>query len=351
MANKKLKLNNKDIARLVMRAMILKQPKPIEESPLFYEDVEEPFPGKGEIRIKIKSCGVCHTDLHTIEGDLSLPKLPIIPGHQIVGIVDNLGSDTHRFKAGERVGVPWLYSTCQDCQFCIRGLENLCEKAYFTGLHKDGGYAQYIVVPEDFSYPLPDRFPDLQAAPLLCAGIIGYRSLRLSEIKPGEKLGMYGFGASAHVTIQVARYLGCEVYVFTRSAEHRKHAEERGAFWTGSADDKPPVLMDSSIIFAPSGDLVLKALKILRKGGTLALAGIHMSPIPKMDYHLIYGERTIRSVANSTRGDAEELLKLAAGIPLHTDIEVFPLNEANEVLKRLKRSEIKGAAVLEIPEG
>lgn len=333
-----------------MWALILKEPKPIEENPLFYENVEEPFPGKGEIRIKVKSCGVCHTDLHIIEGDLSLPKLPIIPGHQIVGIVESLGSDTNRFKIGERVGVPWLYSTCQDCEFCKKGLENLCEKACFTGLHKDGGYAPYMVVPEDFSYPIPDGFPDLQAAPLLCAGIIGYRSLRLSEIKPGEKLGMYGFGASAHVTIQVALHLGCEVYVFTRSAEHRKHAEERGAIWSGSSEDKPPALMDSSIIFAPAGNLVLAALKNLRKGGTLALAGIHMSPIPEMDYHLIYGERTIRSVANSTRGDAEELLKLAAEIPIHTDIEVFPLNEANEVLQRLKRSEIKGAAVLEIPE-
>lgn len=332
-----------------MRAMTLKKPQSIEENPLAYEEIEDPDPGRGEIRVRVAACGVCHTDLHTVEGELPLPKLPIIPGHQIVGVVDSTGPDTSRFKRGDRVGIPWLYSTCEQCEFCKKGMENLCEKARFTGLHADGGFAQYSVVHESFAYHLPENFEDLQAAPLLCAGIIGYRALRLSNAKPGQRLGMYGFGASAHVTIQVAQYLGNDVYVFTRSLEHRKHAEELGALWTGSADDKPPDLMDSSIIFAPAGELVLKALSVLKKGGTLALAGIYMSPLPEMDYDLIYGERTVRSVANSTRRDAEDLLKLAAEIPVHTDIETFPLKDANKVLLRLKRSEIKGAAVLEVP--
>jgi alcohol dehydrogenase, propanol-preferring len=332
-----------------MKAMVLKAPEAIEKSPLKYEKTEDPHPGQGEVRIKIRACGVCHTDLHVVEGELVLPKLPIIPGHQIVGIVDETGSDVTRFKKGDRLGVPWLYSTCRDCEFCRQGLENLCENARFTGLHVNGGFAQFVVVPEAFSYPVPEGFPDIQAAPLLCAGIIGYRALRLCEIKPGERLGMYGFGASAHVTIQIARHMGCEVYVFTRSEKHRKHAETLGASWTGTADDKPPAELDGSIIFAPAGELVPKALNVLRKGGTLSLAGIYMTPLPSIDYQLIYGERTVRSVANSTRKDAEELLGLAREIPIHTDVETFPLDQANEVLQRLKRSEINGAAVLEIP--
>ena len=332
-----------------MKAMVLKAPEAIEKSPLKYEKTEDPHPGQGEVRIKIRACGVCHTDLHVVEGELVLPKLPIIPGHQIVGIVDETGSDVTRFKKGDRLGVPWLYSTCRDCEFCRQGLENLCENARFTGLHVNGGFAQFVVVPEAFSYPVPEGFPDIQAAPLLCAGIIGYRALRLCEIKPGERLGMYGFGASAHVTIQIARHMGCEVYVFTRSEKHRKHAETLGASWTGTADDKPPAELDGSIIFAPAGELVPKALNVLRKGGTLSLAGIYMTPLPSIDYQLIYGERTVRSVANSTRKDAEGLLGLAREIPIHTDVETFPLNRANEVLQRLKRSEINGAAVLEIP--
>ena len=332
-----------------MKAMVLKAPEAIEKSPLKYEKTEDPHPGQGEVRIKIRACGVCHTDLHVVEGELVLPKLPIIPGHKIVGIVDETGSDVTRFKKGDRLGVPWLYSTCRDCEFCRQGLENLCENARFTGLHVNGGFAQFVVVPEAFSYPVPEGFPDIQAAPLLCAGIIGYRALRLCEIKPGERLGMYGFGASAHVTIQIARHMGCEVYVFTRSEKHRKHAETLGASWTGTADDKPPAELDGSIIFAPAGELVPKALNVLRKGGTLSLAGIYMTPLPSIDYQLIYGERTVRSVANSTRKDAEELLGLAREIPIHTDVETFPLDQANEVLQRLKRSEINGAAVLEIP--
>jgi propanol-preferring alcohol dehydrogenase len=292
---------------------------------------------------------VCHTDLHTVEGELDLPGLPVIPGHQIVGVVDQLGADVARFRHGDRVGVAWLYSTCGQCDFCQRGLENLCDRARFTGLHADGGYAQYTVVPAPFAYPLHPTFSDLQAAPLLCAGVIGYRSLRLSEIQPGERLGLYGFGASAHVTIQIARYWGCEVFVFTRSEEHKRHAQELGAVWVGDARDDPPRLLDSAITFAPAGWIVLEALRVLRKGGTVAINAIHMSPIPEMRYGLIYGERTLRSVANMTRRDAEELLQLAAQIPIHTEVETYPLASANGVLRRLKSAKVRGAAVLQIP--
>lgn len=299
--------------------------------------------------MQVRACGVCHTDLHTIEGDLRLPQLPIIPGHQIVGEVDELGKGVARFKPGQQVGVPWLNSACGECDFCCRGQENLCEQARFTGLHVHGGYAQYAIVPEGFAYPLPEGFPDQQAAPLLCAGIVGYRALRLSEAREGERLGLYGFGASAHVVIQVAMHLGLEVYVFTRSEEHKKLAKELGASWVGEARDEPPSKLDSAVVFAPAGWIVPEALKVLRPGGTIALAGIHMTPIPEMKYELIYGERTLRSVANMTRQDARELLKLATEIPIKTEVELFPLAEANEVLLRLKRAEIRGAAVLEIP--
>jgi propanol-preferring alcohol dehydrogenase len=333
-----------------MKAMILKEARPIEENPLEAVEVPTPTPGLDEIRIKVRACGVCHTDLHTVEGELDLPKLPVIPGHQIVGVVDQLGANVTRFRLGDRVGVAWLYSSCGECDFCQRGLENLCDQARFTGLHADGGYAQYTVVPAAFAYPIPPGFPDLQAAPLLCAGVIGYRSLRLSEIQPGERLGLFGFGASAHVTIQVARHWGCEVFVFTRSEEHKQHARELGAAWVGDARDDPPAPLDSAITFAPAGWIVLEALRVLRKGGTVAINAIHLSPIPEMKYGLIYGERTLRSVANMARQDAEELLQLAAQIPIHTDVEVYPLAEANRVLQRLKDRQVRGAAVLEIPE-
>ncbi len=333
-----------------MKAMVLRKARPIEEKPLEAVEVPAPTPGPDEIRIKVQACGVCHTDLHTVEGELTLPRLPVIPGHQIVGVVDQLGANVTRFRLGDRVGVAWLYSSCGQCDFCQRGLENLCDQARFTGLHADGGYAQYTVVPAAFAYPIPPGFPDLQAAPLLCAGVIGYRSLRLSEIQPGERLGLYGFGASAHVTIQVARHWGCEVFVFTRSEEHRQLARELGAAWVGGARDEPPALLDSAITFAPAGWIVLEALRVLRKGGTVAINAIHMSPIPEMKYSLIYGERTLRSVANMARQDAEELLQLAAQIPIHTEVEVYPLAEANRVLQRLKDRQVRGAAVLEIPE-
>jgi propanol-preferring alcohol dehydrogenase len=334
-----------------MKAMLLREPKPAEERPLELTDLPLSEPGPGEIRLAVRVCGVCRTDLHTVEGDLDLPKLPLVPGHQVVGLVAARGDGANRFAEGQRVGVPWLYRTCGECEFCQRGLENLCQDAQFTGLHADGGYAEAMVVPEDFAYPIPEGFSDVAAAPLLCAGIIGYRALRLSEIQPGQRLGLYGFGGSAHVTIQVARHRGCEVYVFTRSEGHKQLARELGAVWVGRAEDTPPAKMHSSIIFAPAGGLVPEALRVLERGGTLALAGVTMTPIPELDYdRLLYWERTVRSVANFTRQDAEELLQVAAEIPIHTTVQTFPLEAANEALLALKRSEIDGTGVLVVEQ-
>jgi propanol-preferring alcohol dehydrogenase len=328
--------------------MVLREPRPVEENPLEVVDMPAPEPVPGQIRLRVRACGVCHTDLHLVEGEIPSFRLPVVPGHQIIGRVEALGEGVERFAVGDRVGVPWLYSTCGRCDYCQRDLENLCDEARFTGQHADGGFAEYMVVPADFAYTIPMGFPDDQAAPLLCAGIIGYRSLRLSGIEPGERLGLYGFGASAHVTIQVALHWGCEAYVFTRSAEHQRHALTLGAVWVGQAQDTPPTKLDGAITFAPAGWLVPEALRVLRKGGTLAINAIHMSPIPEMPYSLLYGERIVRSVANATRQDAEDLLRLAARIPIHTDVELYPLEQANAVLQRLKRAEVQGAAVLHV---
>lgn len=332
-----------------MQAMVLHQTRPVEENPLQAEEVPTPEPGPGQIRLRLRVCGVCHTDLHTVEGDLELPRTPLIPGHQLVGVVDRLGEGVTRFAVGDRVGVAWLNWSCGECEFCRQGLENLCQRARFTGLQADGGYAQYAVVDQGFAYPIPDRFADAEAAPLLCAGIVGYRALRLSQIRPGERLGLYGFGASAHLVIQVARHWDCQVYVFTRSQEHRELARQLGAAWAGRAEEQPPAPCHSSIIFAPAGHIVPLALQHLRPGGTVAINAIHMSPIPQMDYQLIYGERTLRSVTNFTRQDATDFLQLAASIPIQVQAETFPLHEANRALQRLKASQIQGAAVLAIP--
>ena len=331
-----------------MRVMQLQSPRRIEDSPLRSIEVPEPTPGAGQVRVHVLCCGLCHTDLHTVEGDLPLPKTPLIPGHQIVGIIDALGPGVRTFKEGDRVGIPWLHSTDQTCSYCRAGLENLCDHAKFTGYHVDGGYAEYVLVGEQYAYSIPAAFSDEHAAPLLCAGIIGYRSFRLSRAHKGDRLGLYGFGASAHLVLQFARHLGCEVYVFTRTPAHRELATQLGAVWTGLAEDLPPHPLDASIIFAPAGALVPLALRSLRKAGTLTLAGITMSPIPQMDYSLLYHERTIQSVANSTRQDARELLKLAAEVPLRSEVEVFPLDQANQALQKLKKSEIKGAGVLRV---
>jgi propanol-preferring alcohol dehydrogenase len=332
-----------------MRAMLLRAPGPVETAPLQPVELPVPEPGPGEVRLRVRVCGLCHTDLHTVEGDLSLPKLPLIPGHQIVGMVEARGPGANRFSEGERVGVPWLHETCGACQACQRGDENLCDSARFTGYHVDGGYAQFVVVAEGFTYPLPQSFGEAEAAPLLCAGIIGYRALRLADLHPGERLGLFGFGASAHIAIQVARHWRCESWVFTRSAEHRDLAKRLGAAWVGTAEEEPPGLLDRAISFAPAGSLIPVALGRLRKGGTLALAGIHLDRIPEMSYSLLYGERTLRSVTASTRRDAEELLALAPAIPIGTEVERFPLARANEALRMLKTSRLRGAGVLEIP--
>lgn len=334
-----------------MKAMLLKKFAPIDQNPLELVEIPNPEPGPEDILLRIKVCGVCHTDLHTVEGELPEVKLPIISGHQVVGVVEKQGKNASRFKEGDRLGVAWLYSSCTQCGYCSRENENLCESARFTGYHVNGGYAEYIVVPEKFAYVIPEIFSDEEASPLLCAGIIGYRALCLSEIKPGQRLGLYGFGASAHVAIQVAVHWGCRVYVFSRSEEHRKLAEKLGAIWTGTSKDEPPTKMDSSIIFAPAGELVLDALRFLDKGGTVALAGIYMTPIPEMDYvKYLYHERTLRSVANATRQDGEELLKIAAEIPIRTTTQSFPLEEANKALRLLKEGKINGAAILKISD-
>lgn len=328
--------------------MLLSAPSPVEHEPLALAESAIPQPGPGEVRLRVHACGICHTDLHIVEGELPAHRLPLIPGHQVVGVVDALGPGVTQPLPGERAGVAWLGGTDGRCHFCRSGMENLCVSPTFTGYDRDGGYAEYTLARADFVYPLPEGFPDLQAAPLLCAGIIGYRALRLSAILPRGRLGLYGFGASAHIAIQVARYWGCEVHVMTRGEEHRRLATELGAVWTGRAEDAPSSALDGAIIFAPAGQLVPQALRALRPGGTLALAGIYMTPIPELDYALLYGERVLRSVANSTREDARELLALAAAIPIHTEVEVFPLQEANRALRRLKEGLIRGAGVLEV---
>jgi propanol-preferring alcohol dehydrogenase len=332
-----------------MLAALLDLPRPVEENPLKLARFPDPVAADGEILIRVRACGICHTDLHTVEGDIALPRLPLVPGHQIVGVVEARGRDARRFKEADRVGVAWLHRACGHCDYCGRGDENLCDRAEFTGLQADGGYAELITADEAFAYPMPDAFSDSQAAPLLCGGVIGYRALKLSGLRRGERLGLYGFGNSAHIVIQIARYWSSEVYVFTRSAEHQRLARELGAAWVGRAEETPPEQIHAGIIFAPAGRLVLDALRVLDKGGTVALAGITMTPIPQIDYaKLLYHERKLASVANATRRDAEELLALAAEIPLRTEVKIFTLAEINLALRKLKEGGIRGAGVIEM---
>ena len=328
--------------------MVLEQPRPPEEGPLQPREIPEPTPGPGEIRVRVRVCGVCHTDLHIVQGELPMHKLPVVPGHQVVGVVDATGAGAKEFKEGDRAGVIWLHSTDGSCEYCRRGQENLCLSAQFTGYDVDGGYAEAVIVPGAFAYTIPKNFSDENAAPLLCAGVIGYRSLKLSGAARSDRLGLYGFGASAHIVLQIARHMGCEVYVFTRAAAHRELATKLGAAWVGDAKDRLPHELDAAIVFAPVGPIVLDALRALRKGGTVSLAGITMTPIPEMDYSLIYGERIVRSVANSTRQDARELLELAAEVPVRTAVTLYPLEEANRALDDMKHSRIEGACVLKI---
>jgi len=331
-----------------MKACSLRTPANIVTNPLELGELPKPETAPGEVLVRVEVCGVCRTDLHVIEGELPPKKSPIIPGHQAVGHIEARGPGAQRLTIGSRVGVAWLHKTDGTCEYCRRNEENLCNHPQFTGYTVDGGYAEFLVAPEDFVYPLPENLPAEQAAPLLCAGIIGYRCLRLSGVQSGARLGLYGFGAAGHVAIQVARHWGVEVYASTRDARHRALAQELGAVWTGGTLDAPPNKLDAAIVFAPAGEIVPAALGALRKGGRVILGGIHMSDIPAFPYRLLYEERHIQSVANNTRQDGEEFLKLAAEIPVRTRVQVYPLAEANRALNQLKNDAIEGAAVLRI---
>jgi propanol-preferring alcohol dehydrogenase len=336
----------------VMQAWLLKKPAPVETSPLSLAEVPVAVPAQDEVLVRVTACGICRTDLHVVEGELPPKKTPVIPGHQVVGVIEALGPGAARHKIGTRVGIPWLYRTCGHCFYCRKGRENLCDFPEFTGYTRDGGFAEFIVAHQDFVYPLPEGFGDLQAAPLLCAGIIGFRSLRLTGIQSGSNLGgfnlgIYGFGAAGHVCIQVAKQWGARVFVCTREEKHRALAAELGAVWTGGTIEEPPEKLDASIIFAPAGELVPPALQALRKGGTLVLGGIYMTPIPSFEYSLLYRERSIKTVANNTREDGRDFLRLAAEIPIHTEVQIFPFTQANEALNALKHDGVRGAAVLQ----
>jgi alcohol dehydrogenase, propanol-preferring len=331
-----------------MIGCVLSAIRRIETNPLQLTEVAKPEPGPREVLVRVELCGVCRTDLHVIEGELPPKKSPLIPGHQVVGTIEKLGLNTKRFPVGKRVGVAWLNKTDGTCAYCSRGEENLCDAPHFTGYTVDGGYAEYTVAPEDFVYAIPEGFADDQVAPLLCAGIIGYRCLRVSGVVPGEKLGFYGFGAAAHIAIQVARHWGVRVYASTRNPRHQSLAMDLGAEWAGGTLAAPPRQLDAAIVFAPAGEIVPAALKALRKGGRLILGGIHMSEIPSFSYDLLYGERMIRSVANNTRKDGEEFLRTAAEIPIRTRVQLFGLAEANVALNTLKNDAIAGAAVLRV---
>jgi propanol-preferring alcohol dehydrogenase len=307
------------------------------------------MPAHDQVRVRVRVCGVCRTDLHIVEGDLPPAKRPVIPGHEVVGTVDMVGKDVRSVKEGDRVGLAWLQHTCGRCEFCLDRQENLCLQARFTGYHVDGGYAEYAVAPASYAYPVPGALTDDEAAPLLCAGIIGYRALRLSGVKPGQRLGLYGFGASAHITIQVARSWGCAVFVCSLREEHRALARELGAVWVGGADESLPEQVHGAILFAPAGELVTPALRALRRGGTLAIAGIHLSPIPAIDYDRdLFGERAIRSVTANTRQDGLDLLREAAAIPIRPQTQRFKLEDANAALQVLKAGTIRGAGVLSV---
>jgi alcohol dehydrogenase, propanol-preferring len=332
-----------------MKAMVLREQASIESSPLRNEEVAVPEAGEGEIRVRVSCCAICRTDLHVIEGDLPRRRMPVIPGHQVVGLVDRVGPGCTRLTAGQRVGIAWLRRTCGVCSYCTSGRENLCEAPGFTGYHADGGYAEYAIVPEAFAYEIPSAFTDVQASPLLCAGIIGYRALTRSQLPRGGTLAIFGFGSSAHVVIQIALNRGCRVFVVTRGESHRQLALRMGAGWAGETIEGMPGLADSAILFAPAGSLVPAALECLKKGGTLALAGIHITQIPVLDYekHLFY-EKNMHSVTANTRDDGRALLAEAAQIPIRPHTTTYRLAEANRALQDLKADRISGTGVLTI---
>jgi alcohol dehydrogenase, propanol-preferring len=334
------------MGRKRMRAMVLTEIG----QPLQPVEMTVPTPGPGQVLVHVSACAVCRTDLHVVDGELPNPRLPLVPGHEIVGRAAELGAGVTRFRRDDRIGIPWLGWTCGTCPFCLAGRENLCDAALFTGYTRDGGYAEYTVADERFCFPIPEGYRDAEAAPLLCAGLIGYRSL----VKAGDarRLGLYGFGAAAHIVAQVARHQGRDVFAFTRpgDAEAQRFATSLGAVWAGDSTASPPVSLDAAIIFAPAGSLVPQALQSVAKGGTVVCGGIHMSDIPSFPYSLLWAERTLCSVANLTRRDAEEFLALAPRVPVRTQIEQFPLSEANEALRRLRHGQLQGAAVL-VPGG
>ncbi|HEX5260809.1 MAG TPA: zinc-dependent alcohol dehydrogenase family protein [Gaiellales bacterium] len=319
-----------------MRAVVLSEPDNLAPA-----DVADPEPGAGEVLIEVAACGVCRTDLQIVRGDLAMRRSPLIPGHQVVGRIAG---------SGERVGLAWLGGADGSCRYCRAGLENLCDRAEFTGWTRDGGYAELVTARADFVYPLPEGLSDVDAAPLLCAGIIGYRSLRLSGIRPGGLIGLFGFGSSAHLAIQVARHWGCQVAVFARSERERARATSLGAAWTGGYDDPPPQPLDAAVTFAPVGSVVVSALRAIAPGATVAINAIHLDRMPEFDYDLLWRERSLRSVANFTRDDAREFLELAAEIPIRPEVTVFPLDEAAEALRRLEAGEIGGSAVLRVTD-
>jgi len=325
-----------------MRVMIFEKPG----KDLSLREMDLPEPGAEQVLLRVHACAVCRTDLHVIDGELNDPKIPLIPGHEIVGTVATVGAAVTRFKVGDRLGVPWLGWTCGECSFCREGQENLCDRAKFTGYTLDGGYAEYTVADQRFCFPIPEEYSDIEAAPLLCAGLIGYRTL--VKAGNGSRLGIYGFGAAAHIVAQVANYQKREIYAFTRpgDSEAQQFALSLGAVWAGSSDELPPVKLDAAIIFAPVGALVTQALKTVRKGGTVVSGGIHMSDIPSFPYALLWEERSICSVANLTRRDGAEFMQLAPKVPVRTQVETFALAEANEALQRLRSGRIHGAAVL-----
>lgn len=331
-----------------MYAQVLHRASDVRDLPLSYEEVDQPSPSPNNVLIQTKVCGICRTDLHIVEGEIPLPALPIIPGHQVVGTVTECGPNVTSVKVGDRVGVAWLQATCGKCTFCSSKRENLCEQASFTGWTVPGGYAEYVVAPEQFIYPIPDGFTDKQAAPLLCAGIIGYRSLKLMQFEnwSGKRIGIYGFGAAAHIAIQLLKAWGAEVYFCTRDQSHQALANELGAVWIEGTIDQPPALLDASVVFAPAGEIVPAALSALDRDGRLILAGIHMSPIPSFSYDILYGEKMIKSVTNNTKQDGLEFLDQAVKHGIQTKVRPFPLRDANEALCALKYSHIDGAGVL-----
>jgi len=322
--------------------MVLERPG----TPLRLEQVSVAAPGPGQVLLRVHACGICRTDLHIVDGELTEAKLPIVPGHQIVGVVVEAGSGVDKLRVGDRVGVPWLGWTDGDCKYCRSGRENLCDHARFTGYQIDGGYADYTVADSRFCLSIPEGYPDLQAAPLLCAGLIGYRCLRMAGDAP--RLGFYGFGSAAHILIQVARHRGQRVYAFTRPGDKaaQSFAEELGADWVGDSDTAPPEALDAAIIFAPAGELVPAALRVVAKGGTVVCGGIHISDIPSFPYSILWGERVVRSVANLTRADGEEFLRLAPTIPIHSQVHVYRLEQANEALEDLRSGHMRGSGVL-----